>query len=260
MLSKLFPKGQQRDDFLEVARSDFLNSGIVGIDSSSIVKGAVVHCIKFAFSNRLVQVFVLYVVGVLYLISIIGRPGFDWVLFTLLTLLGFKATVGSLYLNRRASSKSSMLLMISSFSSLALLLILTMGEAISCSDCTGPFLGSSSALLPFDFGSAVFVTLLTFVTLVSFAWTLQSLIFSGLWRQMILILVAFCFDLALLFLSLGISKYLNILGIGWQMIIGLNQALGLFILVAWIVSALSSTAIMLVALVRSAQARKTPLA
>ena len=151
VLSKLFPKGQQRDDFLEVTRSDFLNSEIVGINARSIVKGAVVQSLKYAISNRFVQTFALCTLGVMYLMSIIGRPGFDWVLLILLILLGFKATVGSLYLNLKANSKSSLLLMMSSFSSLALILILTMGAAISCSDCSDPYLGSSSALLPFDF-------------------------------------------------------------------------------------------------------------
>ena len=262
LLSKAYPKGQQRSDFIEITESDLINAASLGVDANSIVRGALVQSLKSAAAKRSLQVFVLYVVGILYLISIIGRPGFDWISLVLFILLGFKATVGSLYLSLKASSKSSLLLMISSFSSLVLLLILTMGEAISCSHCTGPYLGSSSALLPFDFGSAVFVTFLTFGTLVSFAWTLQSLIVSGLWRQMILILMAFGIELVILFLLLGISKYLNVLGIGWQAMIeiSLNRALGLFIFIAWIVAALSSTVIMLAALVRSARARKTSLA
>jgi hypothetical protein len=262
LLSKAYPKGQQRNDFIEITESDLINAASLGVEVKSIVRGAVVQSLKSAATKRWLQVFVLYFVGILYLISIIERPGFHWISLVLLILLGFKAAVGSLYLNLKASSKSSILLLISSFSALALQLILSMGEAISCSDCTDPYLGSSSALLPFDFGSAVFVSLLTFGTLVSFAWTLQSLIVSGLWRQMILILLAFGIELILLFLLLGISKYLNVLGIGWQamIVISLDQALGLFLLIAWIAAALSSTVIMLAALVRAARARKTPLA
>lgn len=262
LLAKAYPKGQQRSDFIEITESDLINAASLGVDAKSIVRGALIQSLKSAAAKRALQVFVLYFVGILYLISIIGRPGFDWISLVLLVILGFKAAVGSLYLNLKASSKSSLLLLISSFSALVLQLILQMGEAISCSDCTGPFLGSSSALLPFVFESAVFVALLSFVTLVSFAWTLQSLIVSGRWRQMILILMAFGFELVLLFLLLGISKYLNVFGIGWQAMIeiSLNQALRLFFLIALIVPALSSTAIMLAALVRSARARKTPLA
>jgi hypothetical protein len=262
LLSKAYPKGQQRSDFIEITESDLINAASLGLDAKSIVRGALIQSLKSAAAKRSLHVFVLYFVGILYLISIIGRPGFDWISLVLLTLLGFKAAVGSLYLNLKASSKSSLLLLISSFSALALQLILQMGEAISCSDCTDPYLGSSSALLPFVFSSAVFVALLSFGTLVSFAWTVQSLIVSGRWRQMILILMAFGFELVLLFLLLGISKYLIVLGISWQgmIVISLNQALGLFFLIAWIVAALSSTVIMLAALVSSARARKTPLA
>jgi hypothetical protein len=259
-LSKAFPKGKQRDEFVEVTESDLINAGSMGMGEEAIVKGAAIQSLKRALTRRSFQAFALYVLGALYLISILGQPGMDWVLVLLLFLMGLKAILGSLYLDLKASSKSSILLLISSSASLVLVLILTMGETISCSDCSGPYLGSSSALLPFVFSSAVFVSMLAFSVLISFLWVMQSLISNGLWRQLALVLMAFGLELLMIFLMLGGSKYLAVLGVSWQISLGQNQGVGLSILIGWFSAALSSSVIMLSVLVRSSRARKSLLA
>jgi len=89
---------------------------------------------------------------------------------------------------------------------------------------------------------------------------MQSLISNGLWRQLALVLMAFGLELLMIFLMLGGSKYLAVLGVSWQISLGQNQGVGLSILIGWFSAALSSSVIMLSVLVRSSRARKSLLA
>jgi hypothetical protein len=42
-LSKAFPKGKQRDEFVEVTESDIINAGSMGMGEEAIVKGAAIQ-------------------------------------------------------------------------------------------------------------------------------------------------------------------------------------------------------------------------